>query len=269
MSLSKYLYIQSERADRVTTACRALITGGGRGIGRAIVRRFAAAGASVAFTYRTDDPQSLLHEINALGGRGYAFQLDLTDLPAIPRVMSAAAEALGGLDVLVNNAGYGQIKPFGAVTEADWDAVFAVNAKGIFFAMQAAAPHMTDGGSIINIASIAGRRGRPLFPHYAASKAAAISVTQAAAQALAPRIRVNAVCPGLIDTDLWNRLDRESAGHSGVGGTEFLRERIAAVPLKRLGMPEEVADVVWFLASDASRYMTGQALNVCGGTEMQ
>jgi NAD(P)-dependent dehydrogenase (short-subunit alcohol dehydrogenase family) len=191
----------------------------------------------------------------------------------IERMVARTGEALGRLDVLVNNAGLIRPTPFGEVTEQDWDETFAVNARGLFFCMQAAAPLMArhGGGVIVNLASIAGRHAPTLSPPYAASKAAVISLTHQAARALAGQgVRVNAICPGIVNTEFNWRLD-ELIGvkRQGLAQGEFLRQRAAAVPLGRLAEPDDVAAVVVFLASPAGSYITGQTLTVDGGYLMR
>ena len=193
----------------------------------------------------------------------------MTQTAQIESMVDRAVAALGRLDILVNNAGLICANPFGDVTEADWDRTMGVNARGLFFCMQAAARVMKEQGSgtIINIASVAGRGTYSLSPPYAASKASAIILAQQAARALAPhRVTVNSVCPGLIDTEFNARLDEEiGVRQQGLAPGEFVRQRTAGVPLGRIGTPEDVANVVVFLASPAASYITGQQITVDGG----
>lgn len=245
-----------------------MVTGGATGIGRAIARRLAGEGAAILLTVHTRTADAAISDIRTAGGRVEVHQVDLGDPAAAEGIARAAHEAFGRLDVLVNNAGIGQVRPLFDLTPSDWDQVFAVNTRGLFFCMQAVARRMRDrdGGTIVNVASIAGRHGRPPFPHYAASKAAVISLTQAAALSLAPHgIRVNAVCPGLVDTDTWDHLGASPANSAG---RSYLESRRGQVPLGRLGTPDEVAALVAFLVSDEAGYITGQAINICGGLEL-
>jgi meso-butanediol dehydrogenase/(S,S)-butanediol dehydrogenase/diacetyl reductase len=248
----------------------ALVTGAGRGIGRAIALRLAESGYRVVVNDL--DPEladATAAAIGAAGGRASAAPADVADVSAGASLVARTVEDLGRLDALVNNAGLIRFGPFGEVTEADWDRIFEVNVRGLFFLMQTAAAVMVEQGhgSIVNMASIVGRGAPTLSPPYAASKAAIINLTQSAAKQLAPAgIRVNAVCPGLIDTDLNALLDRAfGVERQGRAEGEYLRERAAGVPMQRLGEPEEVATVVDFLLSDAASYVTGQALNIDGG----
>ena len=249
-----------------------MVTGAGRGIGRAIALRLAMEGADVLVAEL--DAASGAETVRAVEAQGRRARFAGTDVarPEASRAAVAAAlEAFGRLDVLVNNAGVVRSRPLLDVTEADWDRTFSVNARGLFFCLQAAAREMAGrgGGSIINLASIAGRWGRPLLADYAASKAAVISITQSAALALAPRgVRVNAVCPGVVDTAMWAQIDREWGESVGARPGEVLAARVAGIPLGRIETPEDVAGLVAFLASDAAAYITGQAINVCGGLQL-
>jgi NAD(P)-dependent dehydrogenase (short-subunit alcohol dehydrogenase family) len=248
----------------------ALVTGAGQGIGHAIALALAGAGADVLVNdVRAAAAADTAGAVEALGRRSLALPADVGVVGEVEAMVARAGGAFGRLDVLVNNAGLIRPRPFGQVTERDWDETFAVNAKGLFFCMQAAAPLIARGGGgvILNLASIAGRGSATLSPPYAASKAAVISLGQQAARALASRnVRVNAICPGIVDTDFNRRLD-ELIGvqQQGLPKGEFLRQRAAAVPLGRLGEPEDVAGLVVFLASPAARYITGQAVTIDGG----
>ena len=248
----------------------ALVTGGGRGIGRAIALALARAGADVAVNdLRPDTAERVVGEVRALGRRALAVPADVAAVPEIERMIARAADGLGRLDVLVNNAGLIRPTAFGQVTERDWDETFAVNARGLFFCMQAAAPLMIRQGSgaIVNVSSIAGRGSASLSPPYAASKTAVLSLTQQAARALARHgVRVNAVCPGVVDTDFnWRLDDLIGVRQQGLAAGDFMKQRAATVPLGRLAEPDDIARVVVFLVSPAGGYMTGQAVTVDGG----
>jgi meso-butanediol dehydrogenase/(S,S)-butanediol dehydrogenase/diacetyl reductase len=233
----------------------------------------ARAGAAVAVNdVRGDAAGVVVEEIRAGEGRSVVVAADVQSVEQIEGMIGRVVEELGRLDVLVNNAGLIRARPFGAVTEEDWDLTFAVNARGLFFCMQAAARVMREqrSGAIVNIASIAGKGTPSLSPPYAASKAAVISLTHQAARALAKdNVRVNAICPGIVNTAFNWRLDAEiGVGQQGLAPGEFLRQRAATVPLGRLAEPEDVAEVVAFLASPGGAYLTGQSINVDGGIVM-
>src|SRR5437763_6476788 len=191
----------------------ALVTGAGQGNGRAIALALATAGADVAINdLRAESVEGVVNEVAALGRRSVGIVADVTQTSQIDAMVDRCVGALGRLDILVNNAGLICPNPFGEVTEEDWDRTMAVNARGLFFCMQAGARAMKEqrSGAIINIASVAGRGTHSLSPPYAASKATAIIVAQQAARALAPHgITVNSVCPGLIDTEFNCRLDEQ------------------------------------------------------------
>jgi NAD(P)-dependent dehydrogenase (short-subunit alcohol dehydrogenase family) len=248
----------------------ALVTGAGEGIGRATALALAEAGADVVVNdLRAEAAEAAAAAVEKLGRRALAIAADVSVVADVERLFEKTASAMGRLDVLVNNAGLIRPVGFGHVTEADWDQTFAVNAKGVFFCMQAGAPVMAFGGGgvIVNLASIAGRGAATLSLPYAASKAAVISLTQQAARLLAGRgVRVNAICPGIVNTAFNWRLD-ELIGvqQRRLAPGEFLRERAKSVPLGRLAEPEEIAAVVVFLASPAGSYITGQTITVDGG----
>jgi acetoin reductase-like protein len=248
------------------------VTGAGRGIGRAIALRLAAEGAQilVAEIDQATGAQTA-GAIWAKGGKARFVATNVARPEDSQAAVAAAVAAFGRLDVLVNNAGVVRSRPLMEITEADWDRTFSVNARGLFFCLQAGAREMVrrGGGSIINLASIAGRWGRPMLADYAASKAAVISITQSAALALAPEgVRVNAVCPGVVDTPMWVQIDREWGEAVGKRPGELLADRVGGIPLGRIETPEDVAGLVAYLASDDAAYITGQALNVCGGLQL-
>ncbi|WJQ05522.1 glucose 1-dehydrogenase (plasmid) [Geobacillus stearothermophilus] len=247
----------------------ALVTGGGQGIGRAIVLRLAREGADVAIAdLNLSSAREVAGEVEALGHRALALQVDVSDREAVRAAVSSVIEEFGTIDILVNNAGVGMFNNFFEIDEREMDIQFAVNVKGVLFAMQAAAEHMVkkNKGKIINIASQAGRRGEPFALSYCMSKAAVISMTQSAALALAPnKINVNAVAPGVVDTPFWEKVDKIFARLQNLPEGEPKRRAVASIPLGRIEQPEDVANVVAFLASSDSDYMTGQTLNVDGG----
>jgi len=247
----------------------AIVTGAGQGIGRAIACRLAQDGYAIAVV--DINPVALdrvRKEIEDLGVSAMALTADLTKLDELQKAISHVAER-GEIGVLVNNAGRVLITPFLDITEQEWDAILTLNLKTVFFAMQFAVPHMTDGAHIVNLSSISGRSGRPDQPHYAAAKSAVISLTQSAALAFAPRgITVNAVCPGIVDTPMTSGIHEIRATALGITPRESLDRMIARIPLGRIETPDDVAGAVSFLCSPNAAYITGQALNVCGGMEM-
>lgn len=235
----------------------AFVTGGSRGIGRAIVRALVKAGASVAFTYRERQDEALALQ-RELDSRALAFQMETTDRASVTHAMRAAVERLGAFQILVNNAGVNKPTDFDQVADADWDQILAVNLKGPFICSQVALAHMkrAGSGSIVHIGSVSGQYGGPRTAHYAASKAGLISLSQVIARFAAKwNIRSNVVAAGLIQSDM-------AAAGLAAPAVAKAAENIV---LGRLGTADEVADAVVFLSSDASRYVTAQTLNVNGG----
>ena len=241
----------------------AFVTGAQQGIGRATALALARAGADVGLNYLDDGDAAarIAHEIEAMGRRATVVQGDVSSPAKAESMTATVARSLGRLDVLVNNAGVYPRVPFLTMKESDWDLVLDVNLKGSFLCAQAAARVMVQGGRggvIVNLASQA-VRGAVMGVHYSASKSGIVGMTRAMALELAPHnIRVNAIAPGLTDTA------QPRYGHSEEGLAELAR----AVPLGRMAQPDEIADVIVFLASDAARYVTGQTINVNGGSYM-
>ena len=250
----------------------AIVTGAGRGIGRATALELARLGADVvAAELDAAGAERTAAEVRGLGRRASAVPTDVTS-PADLKAMAERTRAeFGRIDVLVNNAGiYRAAAPLD-VTEAHWDAVMTINAKAVFFASQAVLPTMIaqQRGSIVSLASLAGKVGSRSNLPYNASKAAVISITKSLALAHgADGIRVNCVCPGFVETDMWTLVAREQGALLGVSPEEFTRQRLAQIPLGRMERPEDVARVIGFLASPRAEYMTGQAINVTGGVIM-
>ena len=242
-----------------------VITGAAGGLGTALALRFAEEKCRLFITDKHDDRLiALMDRLRASGVPVAGLPMDLADGKTSGVIEQAFAED-GRIDILVNNAGVSRAKPFWELTEEDWDGVLDVNVKALFFALQRAAKHMLPhGGSIINIASVAGRLPRPSLLHYAASKAAVISITRSAALALAgSNIRVNAIAPGMIDTEMFHVLLSDLNG--GVASSSAGQPSLNIIPMGRIAQPEEIAATAVFLASDAADYSTGQTLNVCGG----
>ena len=248
----------------------ALVTGAGAGIGRAIALAMAEAGATVAAAdIDAAAAQRTVDQAASNTRRALAVQVDCGEVGQIDTMVARAVAELGRLDIIVNNAGVTRYAYIMDLTEADWDRIHRVNAKGVFFCLQRAAREMIPqgGGRIINIASIAGR-GYPGTSNaaYAASKGAVIALTKTAAQQLARHnINVNAICPGVTRTELGARNAQMRAAERGITVAQLQAEQEAGIPIGRANMPEDIAAMAVFLASPGARNITGQAYNVDGG----
>ncbi|MCY4087579.1 MAG: glucose 1-dehydrogenase [Actinomycetia bacterium] len=251
----------------------AIVTGAGRGIGRATARRLAQEGARVAVTDLDESTAAAVaDDITSTGGRAFGLRVDVTQRDDIDGMVKQTVTRFGRVDILVNNAGLGAVASLLDTAEATWDALMAVNAKGTLLASQAVARQMIEqgsGGRIINNASGAGKiapgKDIPLGA-YAASKHAVVALTkQMGVELAAHGILVNCVCAGIVDTAMWDLIDREIARLQGVPEGSIKAQAVAGIPLGRIQQPEDVANFVAFLASGDAGYITGQALNVCGG----
>ena len=250
----------------------AIVTGGGRGIGRATALELARLGADVVIAeLDSANAERTAKEVKALGRRALALPVDVTKLADLHTLVERARAQYGRIDVLVNNAGIYRAAATLDVTEEHWDAVLTINARAVFFASQAVLPVMIaqKRGCIVSVSSMAGKIGSRTNLPYNASKAAVISITKSLALAhAADGVRVNCVCPGFVETDMWDKVSREQGALLGLSATEFTRQRAAQIPLGRMERPEDVAAVIGFLASPRAGYMTGQALSVDGGLVM-
>ena len=250
---------------------RIVVTGGGRGIGAEMSKAMAAEGGRLVIA---DLDPGIAKEtaagIGQAGGEAVPVEVDVRIRKSVQAMIAATVEAFGGLDSIFNNAGIAQVRPFLTITEDDWRAVMDVNGLGVLICMQEAAKRMIEqgtGGSIVNTASIAGKQGYEPLAHYSASKFAVVALTQAGARAFAKdKIRVNAICPGVVATDMWKLIDRgfKDSGLTSRDNEAF--ETFAATALLGRGSrPDDMAGVAMFLASEDLAFMTGQTLLVDGG----
>ena len=245
----------------------AVVTGGARGIGRAIAQRFADEGARVAVADL--DGTACRDAAQAIGGGAFGLALDVTRQDSIDAMVAGVLAEAGGIDILVNNAGVYEMQPILDMTRERTALVFAVNVEGLIFTLQAVARQMVAqgrGGRIINFSSQAGRRGEAMSPAYCATKAAVISITQSTAlDLIRHRITVNAIAPGVVDTPMWDVVDAKFAAYEGLPIGEKKRQVAAGVPYGRFGTVEEQAAMAAFLASDDAAYIVAQCYNVDGG----
>jgi NAD(P)-dependent dehydrogenase (short-subunit alcohol dehydrogenase family) len=250
-----------------------LVTGGARGLGRGIATAFARAGATVLICDVNEaGAAAAAREISAAGpGTVSAVRADVSHPADVTRVVQEALSRSGRLDHLVNNAGIVSIAPLLDTSPEDWDRVLDVNLKGVFLTTRAALPHLLGAraGSIVNIASQAGKRPNRYIAAYNASKAAVISLTRTAAVEAAPHVRVNCVCPGFIDTELQEEEYAAVGALTGQARDSIRRSWLDSMPLGQFQSVQDVANAVLFLASPAAAQITGEALNVSGGLVME
>lgn len=240
----------------------AIVTGGSRGIGRAIAVELASRGAAVVVNYNSSSSaaEDVVKQIQEAGGKAAAHQADVSDFKQAEALIKFTVDTFGDLGILVNNAGITRDQLIMMMPEADWDAVINTNLKSTFNCSKAAVKHMMRKrtGRIINIASVAGQMGNPGQTNYSASKGGQIAFTKALAREIAGRnITVNAIAPGFVDTEILKAMNPET-----------LAAALKMVPLARLGKPEEIAFTAAFLASDGAAYITGQVIGVDGGMAM-
>jgi len=241
----------------------AIVTGARRGMGRTHALKLAQEGVKVVVSdISEEDCQKVVDEIEKAGGEGLALKCDVSKKKEVDELVKKTVDKFGKVDILVNNAGIAQFKPFLELTEEEWDRTLDINLKGYFLCAQAASKEMVKqkSGVIINIGSVAMGQvgvGFPNVVHYCASKGGIVAMTEALVLELAPLgIRVNVVCPGMIETPMIDQIKQDPKMMEGL---------MSRVPLRRFGKPEEVSDLVLFLASDASSYMTGSAVVIDGG----
>lgn len=257
----------------------AMVTGGGAGIGRAIVLAMAREGADILIPdIQLGNAEVVAKEVRDLGRKAAAMRVDVTREADVQRAIADGIGQFGRIDILVNNAGVipGLGHPFTRQTEADWDKVYNVNVKSVFFTCRAIAPHFMErkSGKIVNIASIAGPLASPTMPSYSVSKMGVITFTRIVAKELAAYgVNVNAICPGLLWTDMWKGIAeaiRETKpAYATLTPRQMFDKRVEEwVPLKREQTPEDIGHAAVFLASDEARNITGQALMVDGGIVM-
>jgi galactitol 2-dehydrogenase len=248
----------------------ALITGAGRGIGLAFARAYLAEGAQVAIA--DINLPAAEKAVAELGSKAHAIALDVTKQDSIDAAFAEAIGKMGKLDILINNAALFSAAPIVEITRADYDKLFAVNVAGTLFCQQAAARHMIargQGGTIINMASQAGRRGEGLVAVYCATKAAVISLTQSAGLDLIKHgINVNAIAPGVVDGEHWDGVDAFFARYEGKAPGQKKREVGEAVPFGRMGVAEDLTGMAIFLATPEAKYIVAQCFGVDGGNWM-
>jgi len=250
----------------------AIVTGGARGIGGSIAEGFAREGANIVIgDLLLEAAQELAEKLNSSGARAIAVRADVTKKSDVDSLIATTMKEFGSIDILVNAAGITQDKWMVEIEEADWDRILEVNAKSVYLTIKAVMPHMMAAryGKIVNISSRSGKEGMPGLSHYAASKFAIIGFTHGVAKELAQYdINVNAVCPGILRTDMWEKILDTRSARMGLPREEVWSRAMETIPLKRPQVPEDITNVVLFLSSDVSRNITGEAVSVNGGARM-
>jgi NAD(P)-dependent dehydrogenase (short-subunit alcohol dehydrogenase family) len=249
-----------------------IVTGGGRGIGRAIAEEFTRYGAHVVVADITEDSAESFAALRSIRRKtkGFPMTVDVSESKDVKMLVATVIEKLGRIDILVNNAGIIGSGFIVDLNEEDWDTIIRVNAKSVFLCCREVAKHMIDRkrGKIINIASQAAKTGEAGNGPYCASKAAVVSLTQVLALELAQfNINVNAICPGYTDTEMMKHVFEKRGKLVGISPEEYKKQLCSGVPLKRMASPEEIAQLVVFLASEKSNYITGETINISGGKE--
>ncbi|MGB1249925.1 MAG: SDR family NAD(P)-dependent oxidoreductase [Candidatus Promineifilaceae bacterium] len=250
---------------------RVIVTGAGRGIGRNLAEGFAAAGATVVLGSRSSaEITQVAENINTSGGRAHAFTLDVTDSNSVTHFIKQATTAMGGVDVLINNAGAAKSHKFATHPDDLWHQMLAVNLTGVYHVTKAVVPTMLaqQSGRIINIASIASKVGGKYVSAYTASKHGVLGLTRALALELAPNLTVNAICPGYVNTPMTDATVDNIVSRTGMSCDEARAMLAKDSPQKRLTEPDEITALALYLASDAASGINGQAINVDGGTVM-
>jgi NAD(P)-dependent dehydrogenase (short-subunit alcohol dehydrogenase family) len=250
----------------------AIVTGGAKGIGAAIVEGFVKERSHVVVAdYSIDDAQKLAEKLGKDGVKVLAIRTDVTKKSDVDNLASVTLQEFGKIDILVNNAGIISDIKFIDLEEKEWNRVNDINAKGVYLVTQAVVPQMMAAkrGKIINLSSLAGKKGAPRVAHYCASKFAVIGITQSLAYELAEyNINVNAVCPGILRTALWEGLLDTRSKSQNVPREQIWDRFIEQVPLKRPQTPEDIANIILFLSSEVSKNITGEAISVNGGIRM-
>ena len=250
----------------------ALVTGGARGLGRGIVVGLVREGVRVVVgDISTEDVQDTSAQVSGAGVQILAVKADVSKKTDAENLARTAIEEFGRIDILVNSAGIVQDTEFVDIEETEWDRILDVNLKGVYLVTRAVVPHMSarKEGKIVNISSRSGKDAQAGLSHYGASKFAILGLTQALAKELAElNINVNAVCPGVVRTDMWEKILDTRSRREGVSKTALFDRVIESIPLGRPQLPADIANVVLFLCSEAARNITGEAINVNGGMRM-
>ena len=250
-----------------------IVTGGARGIGAATVKGFISEGANVVIAdVLQDAAEEVAKKVSGKKARAIAIKTDVSKKAQVDKLVAAVMKEFGKIDILVNNAGVVQEVLFTEIEEADWDRIQNTNVKGIYLMVRAVAPHMMKAkqGRIVNISSRSGKEGQLGLSHYAASKFAVVGLTQSLAKELAPHgINVNAVCPGILRTAMWESILDSRSARSGQPREEVFKQVMETIPLKRPQTPEDIANAVLFLSSDVvAKNVTGESFSVNGGIRM-